>query len=132
MYIHLYIKVSLIVYECSRTAIQDTLKPWCLGSYADLAYSSYSDVFPPSLFRLAWGHGLAGVVWHGGRGLACLRAEAAASYLWESDVFKNWPHITYIALLPASRLSRTLKQCCRFKASPSAHVLRVKNKKRES
>ena len=41
---HLYIKVSLIViHECSRTAIQDTLKPWCLGSYADLAYSSYSD-----------------------------------------------------------------------------------------
>ena len=43
MYIHLYIKVSLIaIRECSRTAIQDTLKPWCLG-YADLAYSSYSD-----------------------------------------------------------------------------------------
>ena len=45
MYIHLYIKVSLIVlHEGSRTAIQDTLKTWCLGSHADLAYSSYSDV----------------------------------------------------------------------------------------
>ena len=46
VYIHLYIKVSLIVIrECNRTAIQlqDTLKPWCLGSHADLAYSSYSD-----------------------------------------------------------------------------------------
>ena len=44
MYIHLCIKVSFIVlHEGSRTAIQDTLKPWCLGSYADLAYSSYSD-----------------------------------------------------------------------------------------
>ena len=44
MYIHLYIEVSLIeIHECSRTAIQNTLKPWCLGSYADLAYSSYSD-----------------------------------------------------------------------------------------
>ena len=31
----------VVVHECSRTAIQDTLKPWCLGSYADLAYSSY-------------------------------------------------------------------------------------------
>ena len=34
MYIHLYIKVSLIVIrECNRTVIQlqDTLKPWCLG-----------------------------------------------------------------------------------------------------
>ena len=40
MYIRLYIKVSFIViHECSRTAMQDTLKPWCLGSYADLAYS---------------------------------------------------------------------------------------------
>ena len=44
MYIHLYIKVSLIIiHECSRTAIQDTLKPWYQGSYADVAYSSYSD-----------------------------------------------------------------------------------------
>ena len=44
VHIHLYIKVSLIViHECSRTAIQDALKPWCLGSYANLAYSSYSD-----------------------------------------------------------------------------------------
>ena len=44
MYIHLYIKVSFIViHDCSISAIQDTLKPWCLGSYADLAYSSYSD-----------------------------------------------------------------------------------------
>ena len=29
----------IVLHECSRTAIQDTLKPWCLGSYADLAYS---------------------------------------------------------------------------------------------
>ena len=35
--------VQSFVHECSRTAIQDTLKPWCLGSYADLSYSSYSD-----------------------------------------------------------------------------------------
>ena len=27
----------IVIDECSRTAIQDTLKPWCLGSYADLA-----------------------------------------------------------------------------------------------
>ena len=52
MYIHLYIKGSLIViHECSRTAIQDTLKPWCRGSYADLAYSSYSDAASLKLFN---------------------------------------------------------------------------------
>ena len=28
--------VQSFAHECSRTAIQDTLKPWCLGSYADL------------------------------------------------------------------------------------------------
>ena len=47
MYIHLYIKVSLIVFvnatELLYMQLQDTLKRWCLGSYADLAYSSYSD-----------------------------------------------------------------------------------------
>ena len=56
MYIHLYIKVSLIVtHECSRTAIQDTLKPWCLGSYA--VASSTHIVHPWSLqtaLRLSW------------------------------------------------------------------------------
>ena len=30
------------------------------------------------LHLLAWGHGLAGVVWHEGRGLVCLRVAAVA------------------------------------------------------
>ena len=46
MYIHSYIEVSLIVLHelmQQNSNIQDALKPWCLGSYADLAYCSYSD-----------------------------------------------------------------------------------------
>ena len=41
MYIHLIVSL-VVLHEGSRTAIQDALKPWCLGCYADLAYSSYS------------------------------------------------------------------------------------------
>ena len=76
MYIHLCIKVSLIViHECCKA---HALKSWRLGSYADLAYSSYFDaaslltvaLLAASFLHLllAWGHGLAGVVWHGSRG----------------------------------------------------------------